>query len=700
MQIKLTLMFIMKSLFRKFMFFVLLSAKGLYASGSGQVTEKNFVFTAQFILEQLGYNVGTVDGLYGPKTGNALREFYHNKGITDVDEFTFDESDLNNLISIAVKLEYRLKPLSGVINENSNPKYLYPPKSPGVTEEKYWFGHFWSNYDFNNDGLLDFVYTGTMKPNNIDVTGEDTAGLCGGNECNGTMPGPTLYLQIANGSFDDRSDLFVDKRNPAGHSLARQNIVADFNNDDILDLFIADHAIGHHRGIRDSYFLSQTDGTWIESSSTHLSDPAYVIFDHGAAVGDIDSDGDIDIVLTELANRITCWMNDGTGYLSKKKCGDVNAFSIELGDMDGDGDLDLVHAGHEYGGSSPTGIAFNNGAGKFKRKIKLPVVKKWGTVPELSLWDLDTDGDLDIVFSRSGKLYVGTGLQILENMGGQKYKSVFYPIIEAPDTYVATHEGNEWNNFVEHIRFHDINGDGLTDIGLVGGGSVGLQNAFKVRGAYFENNGQMKFRHVSAKDKDNHVLRVPNSLFLGKASSGRISSIAETPFGNVYAAAFDKFVKREKLSNLDVTKFQVLDEPITLSKSGATILGMANLSIHQRKLAGKYDVLLEWAGRKITATICQEYYQQYDFLATRVVFGADQGFGGLASLQKFGTNSCPFFSSSVAVGAWEVDSSIAFTGIDAILEDLNESNIGIELIVKMPMLNDEQRSSILSQVRK
>ena len=75
----------MKSLFRNFMFFVLLSAKGLYASGSGQVTEENFVFTAQFILKQFGYNVGTVDGLYGPKTGNALREFYKDKGITDVD---------------------------------------------------------------------------------------------------------------------------------------------------------------------------------------------------------------------------------------------------------------------------------------------------------------------------------------------------------------------------------------------------------------------------------------------------------------------------------------------------------------------------------------------------------------------------------------------------------------------------------------
>ncbi len=72
----------------------------------------------------------------------------------------------------------------------------------------------------------------------------------------------------------------------------------------------------------------------------------------------------------------------------------------------------------------------------------------------------------------------------------------------------------------------------------------------------------------------------------------------------------------------------------------------------------------------------------------------------MAYLQKFGTHRCAFFSSSVAVGAWEVDASIALTGIDSILEDLNKSDIGIELIVKMPMLTDDQRSSILSQVRK
>ena len=33
---------------------------------------------------------------------------------------------------------------------------------------------------FNNDGHMDYLYTGTMKPDNVEVTGEDTGGLCGG----------------------------------------------------------------------------------------------------------------------------------------------------------------------------------------------------------------------------------------------------------------------------------------------------------------------------------------------------------------------------------------------------------------------------------------------------------------------------------------------------------------------------------------
>ena len=96
------------------------------------------------------------------------------------------------------------------------------------------------------------------------------------------MPGPTLFLGTEEGKYVLSSHLFVDERDTPGQSLAIRNLVADFNNDKILDLFIADHAVGTHKGIRDSYFLSQDDGTWLESSNTHLSNSNYTIFDHGA----------------------------------------------------------------------------------------------------------------------------------------------------------------------------------------------------------------------------------------------------------------------------------------------------------------------------------------------------------------------------------------------------------------------------------
>lgn len=660
--------------------------------------EQHPIFTAQFILNQLGYDAGRVDGDYGPRTAAAISEFYQETNLDDNDPTVVDTSDLLALISVAEEAGLRTAPFSGFEHEDSNPEFLYPPISPAITRERYWFGHFWSNYDFNNDGLLDFVYTGTMNPENVEVTGENTAGLCGGRDCEGEMPGPTLFLQSESGSFIDRSDLFLDFRSVPGQSLARQNLVADFNGDDIPDLFIADHAIGHHDGIRDSYFLSQPNGTWLESSDIHLSDPNYQIFDHGGAVGDIDADGDVDIVLTELANKLTCWINDGSGSMSRRTCGDVNAFAIELGDMDGDGDLDLVHAGQENGGSSPTGIALNDGRGHFIRSVRLPTIESWETVPELGLWDLETDGDLDIVLSRAGILYVGTGVQIIENLGDGSYDSSFYPIVTAPAGYVAEHEGNEWNNFIENFRFHDVDADGLVDVVFIGGGGDDQQNAHMVRGAYLKNLGGLEFSHIPANDPTNHVLRVPESLFNGLGGQGSILSNANTPFGNIHAAAFNDFVSGSSDQLISKDDFFALVEPIELPTSGAVITAMGNLEIHDRVLAGKYDVIIEWAGREFVATFCQEYYPQNDHLASRLVLGADQGFGGFDELAQFATNSCAFYQGSVAVGFWEADPAISMTGLDAVLYDLYRKEVGLELIVKMPMLTDEQRNEVLITV--
>ena len=368
------------------------------------------------------------------------------------------------------------KALAGIDIENDpNIDFFKPPQKPYPIGKLYWFGYMWQMADFNNDGYSDVLYIGTMNPNNVDMIGEDTGGICGGGDCKGNKPLPSLFLGDAKHKLTYAPELLIDNREDPGMSLGRQLLVADYNNDGVLDFYVADHGIGTHDGVRDSYFLSQPNGTWLESSETHLSHSNFVVFDHGGATGDIDNDGDMDVVITSgdyrTGTALWCLINDGTGFLKKRKCYGINAFGLELADMDSDGYLDVLLGAHEFDQySNFTGIVWNDGRGNFPKNnnTSLPQhKKKWGAVPEVSAADLDNDGDLDIVYSRAGVLYVGTAIQIIENLGNKNFKDHgIFPLVEAPDDYVPVHEGNEWNDFIEDIRFRDLDKDGDIDLYL------------------------------------------------------------------------------------------------------------------------------------------------------------------------------------------------------------------------------------------
>ena len=597
------------------------------------------------------------------------------------------------LLIFSINVFAKDKPQAGIFIENHDGMIVLGHPRPGITKQRYYFGHRWNYEDFNNDGIKDFLYSGTMRPTNIKTTGKTTAGACGGKKCDGDMPGPTLYLGQENGSFVDNSKLIIDKREPSGQSLSRQQLIADFNNDGILDFYLADHGIGGgiNNGFRDSYFLSQKNGTWLESSLTHLSKKKFKIFDHGGAVGDIDNDGDVDIVLTDLERFLRCLYNDGSGKMKIKKCGSINAFGIELGDFDNDGDLDIVHGGHEYEGTI-TGIALNNGKGKFKKKIKLPVPEgNWGTIPEVSFWDLDNDGDLDIVISRAGVLYVGTGIQIIENLGENKFNSKFYILLNPPKDYVPTHEGNEWNSFVDQIRFSDLDNDNLTDIILIGPDGKKLS-----AGSILKNEGSMNFKFLKYKEVGNPIKIVDEEMYKDDPSTffERFIIARGKSQKTKSSKKFKKFLSDKKLKDFDLNGFENIDEPLFLKRSGASLLAYKYIEHGENWI--DYDILIEWDGIKFPISMCLEYYSEFNFAANRASLVDRHKFAGLDTASIPSYNYCR--GKRGYLGGWEIKNPIKEIGIDTLLVDLNYEVMPI--LANIPQLSFDQRKELLTNLDK
>ena len=110
-----------------------------------------------------------------------------------------------------------------------------------------------------------------------------------------------------------------------------------------------------------SLYLSNEDGTWVYSTFSNVKvKPVFA----SSAVGDIDSDGDIDVVLTIKGKGLNCMYNDGFGILFKNATMEISP-TQSLGDIDRDGDLDAYVGANSYKGKG--GLGQYGGASSFSR---------------------------------------------------------------------------------------------------------------------------------------------------------------------------------------------------------------------------------------------------------------------------------------------------------------------------------------------
>ena len=505
----------------------------------------NAVAQSQRMLNQLGYNAGPVDGAYGGKTRGALEKFYADNGSLYDGKLDANEvADLTAAMDTAgIDLRVVHENLGTVVQKNSaKPYVISQPMKTDVRQRNGWYQIAATvQADMNNDGHLDTIYYGSapFPEGGMSSWAHNNATQCS-SACDTIDIAPfevRLTSPYSNKPGKDITHKFIhnDVPNRFRGKAVMNVLVADFNGDGINDLYMSDtgRAPGNP-GKNDPIYLSQPNGTWKEVSLTNVSGTGVIRgkglinFTHGGDVGDIDGDGDIDVVLPSndwvgTNGEVLCLMNDGTGQFKSKKCGSQIGQTLALGDYDGDGDLDIF-VGKEhlkaikqfntmrYAGNNSrgfVGVFKNDGKGKFSKLSNAftAATDKNGfyflnPIHNIS-YDWDNDGDIDILSNEVTISYASQGIVMYENDGtGKRFSTsvVQHNGFNEDDTGPATkkefpldNEISKWNaNFALRMMAQDYNTDGLMDFSLEGSAG-GMRSSGS---GVFINKGNMKFEYV------------------------------------------------------------------------------------------------------------------------------------------------------------------------------------------------------------
>jgi hypothetical protein len=243
--------------------------------------------------------------------------------------------------------------------------------------------------------------------------------------------------------------------------------VGDLDGDDTPDLVASGNATRLGVFLNDGDF-DFSDGT----AAAGLND----VYSHSLALGDLDNDGDLDLVTTERL-ELRIFINDGAGHFSPRgeyDAPEVPADHLLLFDFDNDGRLDIF-------GSYPPGLSafdrsgpnrlFKNtsglGAGDLSfvdisDEVALPVDgKSWAS----GACDLDGDDDQDIVVANDGNVIDFGDRSVITNEVEFPFNGA---LLNANDSQVLVDEaeslGLQGPYSSMGVLFEDLDRDGTFEI--------------------------------------------------------------------------------------------------------------------------------------------------------------------------------------------------------------------------------------------
>ncbi len=188
-------------------------------------------------------------------------------------------------------------------------------------------------------------------------------------------------------------------------------------------------------------------------------------------LGDFDADGDLDLAVSHNyqagAPLVRVFANNGAGafvLLSTFNNGTDTPVSLETGDMDNDGDLDLVLLARLGNIGSLTNVLTirNNGSGTFTLGATIPVA---GFAGALRLADFDHDGDLDVTvgYTNNFNIHLNNGTGAL---GVVPLVATILVSSQTFDWQVADVNGDGWTDLLYTSLYGFLN----TGVGCLLGG--------------------------------------------------------------------------------------------------------------------------------------------------------------------------------------------------------------------------------------